>query len=185
VGGDIEDIHQTVHACLQVGRLERAESLMRRLQKIYRPDAAELLQSHNDYISILVDEIVYTKKRGLLEHVQRWFEVDLRGSGVVPNALTYALMIRASFYESKQTKIDRTIRRYLALAARAGLQDETMAAALHILNDQQIGKMCQVSYRGKKKKDSPKAPLLIVADRPVRNSRRRQRVGQWRAHLRA
>jgi len=39
MGGEIYEIHETLQACLQVGRLERAAATLRRLSTIYRLDA--------------------------------------------------------------------------------------------------------------------------------------------------
>ncbi|MCJ1250883.1 DNA-directed RNA polymerase [Trapelia coarctata] len=140
-GGDIQEIHQTLQACLQVGRLERAAATLRRLSSIYRLDAPELINTHNDYLVSLIDRVVNTKDQELLKQVQHWFEVEIRAQGIPPDALTYGLMLRASFQEANQLKIDRTIRRYIALAEQAGLRDEALCTALTTLNAQEIGRV--------------------------------------------
>jgi len=144
IGGEIHEIHQTLQACLQVGRLERAATTLRRLTLIYKLDAPELIKTHNDYLASLIDRVVNTKDQELLKQVQRWFEVEIRAQGIPPDALTYGLMLRASFQEANQLKIDRTIRRYIALAEQAGLRDEALATALTTLNAQEIGRVTRV-----------------------------------------
>ena len=125
ISGDIHEIHQTLHACLQVGRLERAASLVRRLNQIYKADAPGLLAAHNDYVKELTHRIVRTGDQQLLQDLQRWFEVDLYGTGVMPDEVTYALMIQASL-QTLGSKKARTVRRYVGLAENAGLHKETM-----------------------------------------------------------
>ena len=144
VSGTINDIQETLHACLHVGRLDRAATTMRRLNKIYKPDAPELVAMHNEYIASLVERIVRTKDQELLRQVQTWFEVDMCARGIAPNPTTIALMIQAALQESKQAKIDRTIRRYIALADQAGFLDEAMTVALSTLNEQEIGRVTRV-----------------------------------------
>ena len=144
VGGYLTDIHETLSACLQVGRLDRAAATIRRLNSVYRLDAPTLIETHNEYIGSLVERIVRTKDQQLLQHVQKWFEVDLCGKGIVPNPTTIALMIRAALQEANQLKIDRTIRRYLALANQQDIKDEVMAAASNILNEQDVGRVTRV-----------------------------------------
>lgn len=100
---------------------------MRRLNQIYKPDAPGLLAAHNDYIREITLRIVRTKDQELLKKLQKWFEVELRGHRVSPNAATYALMIQASLQGSEKKKVDRTIRRFVHLAQDAGVGDETMA----------------------------------------------------------
>ncbi|MCJ1341499.1 DNA-directed RNA polymerase [Bachmanniomyces sp. S44760] len=145
MGGETTDIHQTLRACLQVGRFERAAAMVRRLSVFYVADAPELIEAHNEYIGMLAGKIVATKDQMLLKHVQRWFEVELKGKGIKPNAMTYALMIRICFQESKATKIARTIRRYIALAEEGGVRDEAMQEALGQLSDHEIGRLTRIA----------------------------------------
>ena len=144
IGGDVSEIVRTLHACLTVGRLERAAATMRRLNSIFKPDAAELVKIHNDYIRILVNQLIQSKDQNLLKQIQRWFEVDMRGKGVPPDDTTYALMIRAAFQEANELKIDRTIRRYIGLADEAGFRDRAMETTLNTLNSQEIGRVTRV-----------------------------------------
>ena len=126
ITGDLNELHQNLHACLQVGRLERAAALMRRLNQIYNPDAPGLLAAHSDYVRELTNKIVQTQDQRLLKDLQTWFEVDLKHVGVVPNAEIYAQMIRASSQSSYASK-ERAMRRYQKIADDAGLGAETRA----------------------------------------------------------
>ena len=144
VGGEVEEIQKTLHACLQVGRLDRAATTMRRLNQIFKPDTPELTKLHNEYIAALVERIVRTKDQDLLKHVQKWFEVDLCATGIRPDSITFAHMIRAAFQELKQPKIDRTIRRYIDMAYKCGIGPESMGVTLSLLNEQQIGRVTRV-----------------------------------------
>jgi DNA-directed RNA polymerase len=144
VGGDVGTIHQTLEACLKVGRFERAAATLRRLNFIYKPEAPELIEAHNAYLSSLIDRVVNTKDQQLLKQVQRWFEVDIRGQGIPPDPMTYGLMLRATFQEADQLKVDRTIRRYIGLAEQVDLRNEALAVALSTLNAQEIGRVTQV-----------------------------------------
>lgn len=126
ISGDINEIHQTLHACLQVGRLERAAALVRRLNEIYRPDAPGLLAAHKEYMSELTHRIAQTKDQRLLRHLQRWFQVDVKDIMIEPDETIHAMMIRASLH-AVEDKRDRTIRRYVNIAKESGLGQETEA----------------------------------------------------------
>ena len=126
ITGDLNELHQNLHACLQVGRLERAAALLRRLNQIYTPDAAGLLAAHSDYLREITNKVAQTQDQRLLKDLQKWFEVDLKGAGVVPNAEMYAQMIRASSYLLDASK-GRAVRRYQQMADDAGLAIETKA----------------------------------------------------------
>ena len=119
---------------------------MRRLNKIYKPEAPELLASHNDYLKELSLRIMRTRDQQLLKDVHKWFEVDLRGAGVTPDPTTYFLMIQASLKEQIAKKAERTVRRYLELAKEAGLRDEVMNVMLNLMNEQDLGRVTSVCH---------------------------------------
>lgn len=144
ISGEVGEIKRTIRACIQVGRLGRAATLMRRLNEIYKPKAPELLAAHNSYLRELVLKVVKTKDQQVLKDIHKWFEVDLRGVLVVPDATTYALMIQAALQESNVKKINRTVRRYMSLADKAGVRDLVMQIMLVISNEQDIGRVTQV-----------------------------------------
>ena len=144
VSGSIDEIEGILRTCLKVGRLDRAAATLRRLNTIYKIDAPELVALHNEYIGFLVRQIVRTKDQNLLRQLQKWFEVDMCAKGIAPRPTTIALMIQAALQESKQAKIDRTVRRYIALADEAGFMDEAMTVALGMLTEQEIGRVTRV-----------------------------------------
>ncbi|KAL9104053.1 MAG: hypothetical protein Q9163_000950 [Psora crenata] len=125
ISGDLNEIHQTLHACLQVGRLERAAALVRRLNQIYKPDAPGLLVAHKDYLREVTLRIIRTKDMKLLQDLLSWFEVEMRRKGIPQDASTFALVIQASLQDPNQKRSARTIRRYYNLAREAGVEDET------------------------------------------------------------
>ena len=145
ISGELHDIVSTMKACLHVGRFQRATSLMQRLNALYKPDASALLAAHNDYIRELAWKIVTGRDQHLLNNLQKWFEVDLRGRGIPPNPSTYAFMIQAALQDISTSRRDRTVRRYLHLAREAGLWDELMNALLTVLNEQDFGRVTRVS----------------------------------------
>lgn len=145
ISGEVAEIRQTVRACVQVDRLERAATLMRRLNEIYKPSASELIAAHNEYLRELVQKIRVSKDPRTLRRMQRWFEVDLRKFGVVPDAVTYALMIQAALQGSNPRRVDRGVKRYISLAREAGLRDDVMQLILLMSGEQDTGRITEVS----------------------------------------
>ena len=129
ISTDLSDIHQTLYACLRVGRLERAATLLKRLNSIYKPNAPGLLAAHNAYLREIVHRLAQDDSPKLLEHVQRWFAIQMEGVGVQGDVSTFASMIHASLYEANGKKRKRSVARYVALASEAGIQDETILTA--------------------------------------------------------
>lgn len=142
VGGQLSEIQQTFHACLQVGRLERAAAMLRRLNRLYEKHDPDLLRAHHDYLRSMVEKVVTTKDQPTLKQLQKWFEVDIRAWGITPDATMYAFLIKAAFQEGNVLKTDRTIRRYVDLAGKDGVHIE--AISLPILSNQEFGKVTQV-----------------------------------------
>ncbi|KAI9848046.1 MAG: DNA-directed RNA polymerase [Sclerophora amabilis] len=142
LGGDPGELHQTLEACLKVNRFERATALLRRLTHVYPLDAPELITSYNLYLLAMVEHIIKTRSNDYLKTVQKWFEVELRGKGIRPNATTYALLIKASLQVLQGPKIERTIRRYMDLAGQT--QHEIEVLNLPILSDNELFKVTEI-----------------------------------------
>ncbi|KAL8778079.1 MAG: hypothetical protein Q9213_007575 [Squamulea squamosa] len=168
ITGELGDIVMTMKACLHVGRFERAATLMRRLNAIYKNDSPALLAAHNDYIREIAWKIASTRDQQLLSNLQAWFEVDLRGQGIVPDATTYAFMIQAVLQDVSMDRSDRSIRRYLHLAQDQGLRDELMNVLLLVLNEQDVGRVTRVdtSRKGSQVAESETLSELPASSAP-------------------
>ena len=125
ISGDLNTIHQTLHACLQVGRLERAAALVKRLNQIYKPDAPGLLAAHKDYLRELTLAVIRKKDMRLLQNLLSWVEVEIRRRGIPQDAQTFALVIQACLQDPNDKRCARLIRRYYNFAREAGVEDET------------------------------------------------------------
>ncbi len=143
IAGDVADIHMTLEACLRVGRLERASALVRRLGQVYASDSKALLEAHNQYLRGAVTQIIRDRDEGALKAAQKWFEVEIRGRGVEPDATTYALLIKASLQTLQGPKAERTVRRYIDLASRSDHDNEVLN--LPILSDAELFQVTRVS----------------------------------------
>jgi len=143
ISGDLEELHLTLDACLRVGNLQRGAALLQRLMKIYTPDSPELLEAHNQYLKATVEQIIRHKDQDLLKALQKWFEIEMRLRDIVPDATTYALLLKASFQIYQRPKMERTVRRYMELAQHAQLRDE--ALSLPILTEAELGLISQVN----------------------------------------
>ena len=138
ISGELDEIHQTLHACLQVGRLERAAVLVQRLNKLYKPTAPGLLDAHTQYISELAWRITRTKDQQMFKRLQNWFAYDVLRKGIRPDAMMYALMIQACLSgDNRETMIWR-IRRYSHLAEEGGVHRETLALVQTLLEEDQV-----------------------------------------------
>ena len=143
ISGSLNEIHQNLHACLQVGRLERAAALMRRMNEIYKPGAPGLVAAHTEYVKEVAYRINQRQDQQLLQHLQKWFQVDLKAAGVEPDEEMYALMIRASLNRDDERR-GRTVRRYVNLSKEDGLYDET----IKLLDSHAQARVCDSTTQG-------------------------------------
>ena len=125
VSGDINEIHQTLHACLQVGRLERAAALVRRLSAIYKADAPGLFAAHKSYLQECAMIVMRTKDNKILQNMLAWVEVEMRPQGIPLDASMFALVIQACLQDYNRKRSARAVRRYYKFAREAGVEQET------------------------------------------------------------
>lgn len=128
-GKDVSEIFQNIHACLRVGRFERAGNLIKRIEEVFHPSAPEVIQAHNMYLRALVEDLEDMDEPcdKDLRGIQKWFERDLKQS-VPPNADTFALMCRAALALRSGPRTDRSLRRYLSMARAANLFEDTLTS---------------------------------------------------------
>ncbi|KAI4206735.1 MAG: hypothetical protein LQ346_000924 [Caloplaca aetnensis] len=179
-GSDLRNIVSTMKACLHVGRFERAAALMQRLNVLYKTDSPELLAIHNDYIRESASKIASTRDQQLLRNLQKWFEVELRGRGIVPNATTCAFMILAVLQDISIGKSNRSIRRYLHLADQGGFRDHLMNELLTVLNEQDFGRVTRISTPEPVLPTLPTAPEERVTTRLSQPNRARSELPEVR-----
>ena len=147
ISGELNEIHQTLRACLQVGRLERAAVLIRRLNRLYKPNAPALLVAHTEYMRELAWRITKTKDQQMLKDLQKWFDTYMLRRRVRPGSMTYALMIQASLSGDDYKATERSILRYRHLSEKAGIHDETLMIVLTLLEDNQLDMFEEVFLR--------------------------------------
>ncbi|KAI9797462.1 MAG: DNA-directed RNA polymerase [Piccolia ochrophora] len=141
VSGDFAELHLTLEACLKIGRLERAAVIVRRLSDVYKANAPEVRDLHAQYVRGLVAQVLKTRSEAHLKSVQEWFEVEMRAKGVKPNALTYALLLKATLNVLQGSVMERTIQRYIALAKQSGQLWEVLH--LPVMTDSELFRVTQ------------------------------------------
>ena len=122
--GDPNELHQTLHACIQVGRIQRAAALVRRLAAMYKPDAPGLLAAHKDYMTELSLRAVRKKDPVTLQELMTWFEVEVQRNGVPVDGPLLALMIQACLGVPATQRSARALRRYNRIAQELGFEAE-------------------------------------------------------------
>ncbi|KAF2143873.1 uncharacterized protein K452DRAFT_224185 [Aplosporella prunicola CBS 121167] len=120
IGGEPAELHSNLHACIRVGRYDRAASLVRRMRELYHPTAPELLEANNVYILTIVEKVIEKHPDYNINMLNAWLEVEMRDNDIQPNAVTYACMLKAAIATTSGSIMERLVRRYLGLAEQAG-----------------------------------------------------------------
>ncbi|KIN00408.1 hypothetical protein OIDMADRAFT_125253 [Oidiodendron maius Zn] len=126
VGGELSEILSILRACLQVGRLERAGVILKRIDTLEVMNDEQLLQLHNEYIQAAVYEL-YTKPRpAAIQTLHKWFELEIRNKELPLNAETIAFMLKASLQTPAGMRRNRLVRRYMDIGKQKDLGLEVL-----------------------------------------------------------
>lgn len=131
VGGDYLEIQSVFDACLQVGRIERAGVILKRIASIHHAQPEDLVHLHNRYLRAAVEQIMMNPSQAATRRLHDWFELQIRAKGVLFNTETVAYMVKAAL-QSPDGKRERLVRRYMDMldedAALQLLEAEVLTA---------------------------------------------------------
>ena len=124
ISGDVNEMHQMLHASLQSSRWDRAQAILHRLNEIYKLDAPGLQAAHREYLNGLSWQIILTKDGQLLQKLLAWFEVEIRRRGIPQDAKIFATVIQACMQDPDDKRRLRAIKRYYKMARECGVENE-------------------------------------------------------------
>ncbi|KAF7903357.1 uncharacterized protein EAF01_006406 [Botrytis porri] len=123
VGGTSDEIIALLIACLQVGRIERASVIFKRLAQMEEIDRETLLQLQNQFLRAAVHEITMKPSEQATQFLHKWFELEVRNKNLLQDALTVAYMLKASLQSPPGQRRDRLVSRYMDMVqGEAGLE---------------------------------------------------------------
>jgi DNA-directed RNA polymerase len=126
VGGDAMELHQNLYACLKVGRLERASTILDRLSLVFEPTAPEMVDAHNIFLQTLFEMAQQESKPDAMARVEEWYASNMQDKGIQPNAQTFVTLLRAAINFLDGEAQDEAIRKYMAMAEAVGGGDMLM-----------------------------------------------------------
>ncbi|PMD36214.1 DNA/RNA polymerase [Hyaloscypha variabilis F] len=131
IGGQFEEVQSVFDACLQIGRIERAGIILKRIASAQQVYPEDLLALHNRYLRAAVEEIMINPTQSATQNLHSWFELEIRSKAVPANTETVAYMVKASL-QSPKGKRERLVRRYMDMleedAALQLLEAEVLTA---------------------------------------------------------
>ncbi|KAF2451483.1 DNA/RNA polymerase [Karstenula rhodostoma CBS 690.94] len=121
IGGDPIELYQNLHACLRVGRMDRATAIIQRLTIMYSTTASEVVEAHNAYLQTLFELARQDPEAYSMDTIEEWYDSHMVRKAIEPNAGTFVTLLRASMSLLEGSKRHRSLHKYLAMAeARCG-----------------------------------------------------------------
>ncbi|KAF6804511.1 DNA-directed RNA mitochondrial polymerase [Colletotrichum musicola] len=137
VPGTVEEMHLVFDACIRVGKIDRAQLVLKRLSSFEGYPKEELTLLHNRYLRASLDQMRLLPDRAQAEQLHKWYETHIRSQRMPQTAETIACMLKASLLSERDPlRLKRFVTRYMEMApGEAGLEVLSMA---DILNDQDL-----------------------------------------------
>jgi DNA-directed RNA polymerase len=121
VNGDLSEVQAVFHACLQVGRIERAGAILRRMATLDLPQN-HLIFFHQQYLRAALAQIMANPTEASIQGLHRWFELEIRSKDLPQDVEMVAYMVKAAL-QSPTGQRERLVRRYMSMLDRdASLQ---------------------------------------------------------------
>ncbi|TAQ91654.1 hypothetical protein B7494_g48 [Chlorociboria aeruginascens] len=134
VGGNLQEVLSVLDACLQVGRIQRAGVILKRITSWAILPPEEMTRIHNHYLRAAVYQIMVEPRESARQELHKWFELEIRLGGVQQNAETIAYMLKASLQSPAGNRRDRLIRRYTDMVESMTTLNECNVLTPHEVN---------------------------------------------------
>ncbi|KAJ4319244.1 DNA-directed RNA polymerase [Fusarium piperis] len=142
VPAEAEEMLPVFDACINVGRLERAALILKRMNLMGLLPGEHRIMLHNQYLRTSLDQMRMSPDRKKAEQLHKWYELQIRNQDMPQTAETIACMLKASLLSERGTRLERLVNRYMSMApGEAGLRVLSMA---DILTDQDLGIITEI-----------------------------------------
>lgn len=144
VPSELSELQQILYACVQVGRMDRAATLTRRITDMYTSTTPQVYDAHQRYLSGCLDSLLRSPSQDKLVAMQRWLELDMRARDVPVGHGVIATMLKATLATLVGSRSDRTIRRYITFARSLGPETYYNTLASSIFTAAEINKILRL-----------------------------------------
>ncbi|KAF2121067.1 hypothetical protein BDV96DRAFT_563519 [Lophiotrema nucula] len=117
IGGDPIELHQNLHACIRVGRLDRAQAIVQRLATICEPASANIIDAHNVYLRAVLEAAEQAPSPDKMAELEQWYAREMVKQAVEPTAATFVTLLRAAMTLLEGEERQAAMQKYLNLAA--------------------------------------------------------------------
>lgn len=148
----MDEMFANLDVSLSVGMFDRAELLIKRMSLRYVLDTQQTRDLHNKYIDKLVNHMIANRRRHLVPKAQKWFEMSMKSVGVIPDATTYALMLKMALRMLHGPWLPRTVDRYWRMVTQAGAEEAVISSPVFSTAD--LGLLSEVGTLALKYRES-------------------------------
>ncbi|KYK61347.1 DNA-directed RNA polymerase [Drechmeria coniospora] len=142
IPGDTDDMLPVFDACIRVGKLDRAALVLKRFNSMGTLSGEERILLNNQYLRASLRQMRTSPDRKQAEMLHKWYELQIRSTGLPHTAETIACMLKASLLSERGSRLVRLVTRYMGMApGEAGLRVLNMA---DILSDQDLAVITEI-----------------------------------------
>ena len=142
IPGDHDEMLSVFEACVQVGRMDRAALVLKRLEKMDILEPHNAMQLHDRYLQGRVAQLTLEPQQDKADEIHKWFELHIRQAGLPFTPATLACMLKTTLLTSPSKKQAARIDRYMSMMPQQSatepldlgnvLTDEDLAAIAEI-----------------------------------------------------
>lgn len=117
ITGDIDLAIPVFEACLRVGKLDRAQLILQRIEQLGGLEPEQRMHLNNQYLEANVRQIKAEPGFGRAEDLHAWYEMHVHDAGLPQSPETIAYMLKASLLTTASggTRLTRLIKRYMGM----------------------------------------------------------------------
>ena len=131
IRGDVDEMLSVFDACIRVGKLDRAQLILQRVNISPAFSGEEKIVLNNTFLRSSINQMRSMPNPKQAEELHKWYETQLRAKGIPHTAETIASMLKASLMCARGERLNRLVRRYMGMAPNeSGLRVLSMADIL-------------------------------------------------------
>jgi DNA-directed RNA polymerase len=142
VTGTFPELLSIFRACLQVGRIDRAKTILKRIQRFLDVTPEDAVELHNEYLDAAVSQLLWRPSGSAAQDLHKWFELEIRGNGHPLTAETIGYMVKASLQSLDDDRKRRLVGRYMDIAHQRDCALEVLA--LGIFSGEDLNQITQI-----------------------------------------
>ena len=142
IPGDHDEMLSVFEACVQVGRMDRAALVLKRLEKMDILEPHNAMQLHDRYLQGRVAQLALEPQQEKADEVHKWFELHIRQAGLPFSPATLACMLKTTLLTSHGKKQATRIDRYMSMMPE---QSDTEPLDLgNVLTDEDLAAIAEI-----------------------------------------